>query len=71
MNAITWIDRIALALIIVGGINWGLIGLFGFDLVAWIFGGADVFLSRAVYTLVGAGAVWSTTLLFRPREERI
>lgn len=71
MNAITWLDRIALALIVIGGVNWGLIGIFDFDLVAWIFGGPEEFLSRAVYALVGAGALWSATLLFRPREERI
>lgn len=70
MDTVTWIDRIALALIVIGGVNWGLIGLFDFDLVAWLFGGPEMFLSRAVYALVGVGAVWSATLLFRPREER-
>ena len=70
MSAITWVDRLALALIIIGGINWGLVGILNFDLVAWIFGGSDVILSRIVYTLVGIGAAWGITLLFRPREER-
>ena len=70
MSAITWADRIALALIVIGGLNWGLVGLLNFDLVAWLFGGSDALLSRAVYTLVGLGAVWGITLLFRPREER-
>ncbi len=70
MSAVTWADRIALALIVIGGLNWGLVGLLNFDLVAWLFGGSDALLSRAVYTLVGLGAVWGITLLFRPREER-
>ena len=70
MSAITWVDRLALALIIIGGLNWGLGGILDFDLVAWIFGGSDVILSRIVYTLVGIGAAWGITLLFRPREER-
>ena len=69
MSAITWVDRLALALIIIGGLNWGLVGILDFDLVAWIFGGSDVILSRIVYTLVGIGAAWGITLLFRPREE--
>lgn len=70
MSAITWVDRIALALIIIGGLNWGLVGLLDFDLVAWLFGGSEMILSRIVYTLVGIGAAWGITLLFRPREER-
>ena len=51
------IDRIALLLAIIGGLNWGSIGLFRFDLVAWIFGGQTALLSRVVYTLVGLGPV--------------
>ncbi|MED3063899.1 DUF378 domain-containing protein, partial [Bacillus thuringiensis] len=47
------IQRIALALIIIGAINWGLIGFFKFDLVAAIFGGQGAFLSRVVFALVG------------------
>ena len=69
MNSIPWIDRIALVLIVVGGLNWGLVGLLGFDAVAWLFGGSGEILSRVVYTLVGIGAAWGVTLLFRPREE--
>lgn len=69
-GAAVWIDRIALALIIIGGLNWGLVGILDFDLVAWLFGGSKEILSRIVYTLVGVGAVWGITLLFRPREER-
>ena len=59
------LDKIALSLLIIGGINWGLIGLFQFDLVAWIFGGQDAVLSRIVYTLVGICALWCISLLFR------
>ncbi|MBQ9228352.1 MAG: DUF378 domain-containing protein [Eubacterium sp.] len=59
------VDRIALILNIIGGINWGLIGIFKFDLVAWIFGGQDAVLSRIIYTLVGLAAIWCISLLFR------
>ena len=69
MNSATWVDRIALILIVIGGLNWGLVGLLDFDLVAWLFGGSQMLLSRVVYTLVGLGAAWGITLLFRPREE--
>lgn len=62
------LDMIALILAIVGGLNWGLIGLFQFDLVAWIFGGQDALLSRVIYTLVGAAAVWCITLFFRRND---
>ena len=58
-------DTIAQILSIVGCLNWGLIGLFQFDLVAWLFGGVDSLLSRIVYTLVGLAGVWCITLLFR------
>ena len=59
------IDRIALAVLIIGGLNWGLVGLFKFDLVAWIFGGQASVLSRIIYGLVGLAGVWCITLLFR------
>ncbi len=59
------IDKTALALLIIGGLNWGLVGIFGFDLVAWLFGGAGALLSRVVYILVALSAVWCITLLFR------
>ena len=58
-------DRIALALCIVGGVNWGSIGLFRFDLVAWLFGGQTATVSRVIYTLVGLPALWCVSLLFR------
>ncbi len=60
-------DRIALIFAIVGGLNWGSIGIFKFDLVAWIFGGQTATVSRIVYTLVGLAAVWCISLLFRER----
>lgn len=59
------LDKIALVLLIIGGLNWGLVGLFGFDLVAFLLGGSAALLARAVYTLVGLSAVWCVTLLFR------
>lgn len=61
--------NIALILTIIGGINWGSIGLFQFDIVAWIFGGQDSVISRIIYTLVGISAVWCISLLFRDDEE--
>lgn len=65
------LDRIALILAIVGGLNWGSIGLFGFDIVAWIFGGQTALFSRIIYTVVALAAVWCISLLFRQREEYI
>ena len=59
------VDRIALILTIICGINWGLIGIFKFDLVAWIFGGQAAIMSRIIYTLVCLAAVWCISLLFR------
>ena len=61
-------DRIALILTIIGGVNWGSIGLFRFDIVAWLFGGQTATVSRIVYTLVGIAAVWCISLLFRERD---
>lgn len=58
-------DRIALVLAIIGGLNWGSIGLFRFDIVAWIFGGQTSTVSRVIYTLVGLAALWCISLLFR------
>ena len=62
------LDKIALILAIIGGLNWGSIGIFGFDLVAFAFGGSDSAISRVVYTLVGLAAVWCISLLFRDRD---
>ena len=59
------LDKTALTLAIIGALNWGSIGLFRFDLVAWIFGGQDAVFSRIVYGLVGLAGLWCITLLFR------
>lgn len=58
-------DILALILMIIGALNWGLIGLFQFDLVAAIFGGMTSTLSRIVYTIVGVAGIWGITMLFR------
>ena len=63
------LDKLALLLTIVGGLNWGLVGIFQFDLVAWIGGGQDGLLARAIYIVVFLSALWSTTLLFRRRSD--
>lgn len=63
------INKIALILLIVGGVNWGLVGIFQFDLVAWLFGGVDSVVSRIIYTLVGISAVWCMNLLFKDLSE--
>lgn len=62
-------DRLALILAIIGAFNWGSIGLFQFDIVAWIFGGQDALLSRIIYTVVALAGVWCISLLFRDRNE--
>lgn len=64
-------DIVALGLTIIGAINWGLIGLFQFDLVAWIFGGQDAIISRIIYGLVGLAGLWCITILFRRCKEQI
>ena len=61
-------DKIALILVIIGALNWGAIGLFGFDLVAFIGGGQMAMVSRVIYTLVGLAGLWCITLLFRDRS---
>lgn len=59
------IDRIALILAIIGGINWGSVGLFRFDIVAFLCGGQTGVVSRVIYTLVGLAALWCISMLFR------
>jgi uncharacterized membrane protein YuzA (DUF378 family) len=61
-------DRIALIITIIGALNWGSIGLFSFDLVAWICGGQDALLSRIIYTVVALAGIWCISLVFRARE---
>ena len=60
-----FMDTIALILSIIGCLNWGLIGIFQFDLVAWLFGGAGSLFSRLVYTIVGQAGLWCISFLFR------
>ena len=60
-------DKIALALLIIGGLNWGSVGLFQFDLVAYICGGQGAVISRIIYTIVGIAGLWCISLLFRER----
>ena len=61
-------DRIALLISIIGALNWGSIGLFRFDIVAWLAGGQGSVVARIIYTLVGIAGVWCISLLFRARE---
>ncbi|MFS0558478.1 DUF378 domain-containing protein [Brevibacillus sp. 179-C9.3 HS] len=62
-------DRLAIIFVIIGALNWGLIGLFQFDLVATLFGGAESIVSRIVYTLIGLLGVYAIKFLFTDREE--
>jgi len=62
------LDRLSLILVIVGALNWGSVGLFRFDLVAWLCGGADSVVARIIYTVVALAGIWCISLLFRPRE---
>lgn len=63
------LDRIALLLAIIGAVNWGLVGVFQFDLVAFICGGQGAVISRVIYTLVAIAGLWCVSLLFRERDE--
>ncbi len=58
------IDWIALILLVIGGLNWGLVGIWNFDLVAWVFGAMSV-VAKIVYILVGVSALWTIYYLFR------
>ena len=62
------LKTISAVLLVIGGLNWGLYGLFTFDLVAWICGGSYTLLARIIYTLVGVAGLWSISLLFRERH---
>ncbi len=61
------IDILALILSVIGCVNWGLVGIFQFDLVAWLFNGQDALLSRIVYTIIGLAGLWCASFLFRRR----
>ena len=58
-------DTIALILSIIGCLNWGLVGIFRFDLVAWLFGGQASIFSRIIYTIVGLAGLWCMAFLLR------
>lgn len=62
------LDKLALILVIIGALNWGAVGIFQFDLVAWLFGGQGAIISRIVYTLVALAGIWSVSLLFRETD---
>ncbi|MEG1687037.1 MAG: DUF378 domain-containing protein [Angelakisella sp.] len=59
------LDKISLVLIIIGALNWGSIGLFRLDLVAWAFGGQAALVSRIIYTLIALAGIWAISMLFR------
>jgi uncharacterized membrane protein YuzA (DUF378 family) len=63
------VDRISLLLVIIGAINWALVGIFQFDLVAYLFGGQGATVSRIVYTVIGAAGLWCISLLFKDRDK--
>ena len=62
------LDNTSLVITIIGAINWLLVGLFQFDLVAWIFGGQGAILSRIIYTIIALAGIWCISLLFRENE---
>ena len=64
-------DKIALILTIVGALNWGSIGLFQFDIVAWICGGPSTLVARVIYTVVALAGIWCISLLFRESDEAV
>ena len=61
-------DNLALALVIVGALNWGSIGIFGFDIVGWLFGGQAAILSRIIFAVVGLAGLWSISILFKEKR---
>ena len=65
------IDKIALILTIIGALNWGSIGLFSFDIVAWISGGQTAILARVIYTLVALAGIWCISLFFQDENEAL
>ena len=67
-DEIKMLDKLALLLVIIGALNWGSIGIFSFDIVAWIFGGQDALISRIIYTLVALAGIWCISLFFRKND---
>ena len=64
------VNIIALFIAIIGTLNWGLVGLFSFDLVAWLAGGATTVLARIIYVIVALAGIWCISLLFHNTDER-
>lgn len=64
------VDRIALIIAIIGALNWGAIGLFSFDVVAFISGGPATLLARIIYIAVALAGIWCISLLFRSRDDQ-
>ena len=64
-------DSVALIIVIIGALNWGSIGIFGYDIVGHMFGGQHAMVSRIIYTLVGLSGLWSITLLFRETDSNL
>jgi len=64
MRRLNWLDYVAIVLLVIGGLNWGLVGLFGFNLVAAIFGPLTL-ISRAIYVLVGLSAIYVAVEAFQ------
>ena len=65
------LDKICLILVIIGSLNWGSVGLFEFDIVAWIFGGSTTLLSRIIYTVIALAGIWCISMLFRERNDEL
>lgn len=70
-RSVIMFDKLCLILSIIGSLNWGLVGLFKFDLVAWIFGGSDALLARIIYTVIALAGIWCISFLFRSDKEII
>jgi len=62
------LDKLALALVVLGAIVWGGIGIFGIDVISWMFGGAGAVVSRVIYTLIALAGIWCISLFFRRNE---
>ncbi len=65
------LDKLALILVIIGGLNWGSIGIFQFDIVGWLFGGQLNIVSRIIYTAVALAAIWCISLLFKDSDDSV
>ena len=62
------LDKLALALVVLGAIVWGGIGIFGIDVISWMFGGAGAVVSRIIYTLIALAGIWCISMFFRRNE---